>query len=112
MNSKISILNFLKDNKISWFPVNLSLDGKEKIVEYSKFYNAMPKQNDFKNFPDECINREKYIDDHNSIAIDTRDFIHIDVDFEDDKFEAGAYHKDSDKHISPAQFVQDRKSVV
>jgi len=107
MNSKISILNFLKDNKISWFPVNLSLDGKEKIVEYSKFYNAMPKQNDFKNFPDECINRQKYIDDHNSIAIDTRDFIHIDVDFEDDKFEAGAYHKDSDNHISPAQFVQD-----
>jgi len=101
------ILDFLKDNNICWFPINLCIDDKGKAPQYSKLYNAMPKQTDFKNIPDECINRQKYIDDHNFIAIDTSKYIHIDVDFDNDKYAAGMYDKDSGSHKSPKQFVLD-----
>ena len=52
---KQPIIEFLTENKINWFPINLSINVKDKKLEYSESYKAMPKQTDFKNIPDESI---------------------------------------------------------
>ena len=100
---KLSILKFCELNNINWMPIDLN--AKKQPV-YSKLYNAIPKQSDFRDCPEVCVERQKFVNDFEFIGIDTTDFIHIDVDFENEKWEQGKYKKSTDEHVSPAEFVE------
>jgi len=64
----------------------MPIDLDNKKPKFNNFYNAMPKQNDFENLDEKIIvERQKYLDKCEYIAIDTRFIYQIDVDFYNDK---------------------------
>ena len=80
-------------NNILWFPLDIKIEKKEngdwkKEPQPNKIYNNgfIPKTDDFQNLTiEEIKKRQKYVDNFDYIAIDTRFIYHIDVDFKNEK---------------------------
>jgi phage/plasmid-associated DNA primase len=111
---KQSIINFCQDNSILWYPIDIDLDKKINKDKYKhlesykanpifptkKITGYYPKNNDFDTLSVEQIcKRQKYADKCNSIAIDTRDIHHIDIDMLDSK-------------VYPAKNMEFIKSII
>jgi len=81
----VNILEYLNANGILWEPMDFDIvDGKKKPPKYC--INYMPKSTDFAELSSEVIEqRQKIVSAFDYIAIDTRDFFHIDVDTWDHK---------------------------
>jgi P4 family phage/plasmid primase-like protien len=91
MTSSQNILEFLDNQNISWFPIDLKVQknakGKyDKVLHYTKNHsnsskNYQPKPTDFNKYDEEIIKeRQQIINDYDYIAIDTRTTNMIDVD--------------------------------
>lgn len=97
----MTIINFLDKNNILWFPLDIKIEKKEngdwkKEPQPNKIYNNgfIPKTDDFQNLTiEEIKKRQKYVDNFDYIAIDTRFIYHIDVDFKNEKIKD--YSKES-----------------
>ena len=91
-------IEFLNSHKILWFPIEVDMDKKinkdkyKDLPQYEKnpvyptkaITGYYPKNNDFQNLDKQVIiDRQKYVDKCNYIAIDTRDIHHIDIDMLD-----------------------------
>jgi len=75
----MDLVNFLEENNIKWFPININ---ENKQPSYPKEYNAKCNQNDFTTLStEEILERQKYRDICNAIAIDTNEIYIIDVDY-------------------------------
>tara|TARA_R110000737_G_C14617241_1_gene492201 strand:+ start:27 stop:2423 length:2397 start_codon:yes stop_codon:yes gene_type:complete len=74
---------FLLENQILWQPIQLEISQNSKRPI---FHNGrIPKQTDWEQLSrEEIIKRQEDVDEHEFIAIDTREFIHFDIDFKED----------------------------
>ena len=75
-NNKMNILKYLDSKDIKYFDINLEINGFQKKLMPIK--GRMPTTNDFDLTPLNKNTSAEYI------AIDTREMLHIDVDFKDD----------------------------
>tara|TARA_R110000772_G_C13291816_1_gene438092 strand:+ start:126 stop:2612 length:2487 start_codon:yes stop_codon:yes gene_type:complete len=83
----MSILEFLEKNKIQFQPLRLL----KKTPQYCDLYGAMPKQTDFTThrLTDEEFKRRKTFSKKlPHLVIDTSIYLHIDIDFTEDKFDS------------------------
>ena len=88
MTDSKSLIEFLTENRINWFPINLELKANKKNVIKKKLkpYNEngeMPSYNDMCNI-EVVEKRQKLVDNYEYIWVDTRFTNQIDVDGEID----------------------------
>lgn len=77
----MSLIDFLNEKKISWFPIHLSItDNNKKILEPYKENGKRPSYNDFFNPAINITERHAWIDNYEHIWIDTSKIQQIDVD--------------------------------
>ena len=75
----MKIVEYLNNIGILWFPVNLDTSDGKKTLKYTHDY--MPKPTDFRDMSrDDIIERQKYVHLFNHIAMDTREYYHLDFD--------------------------------
>lgn len=86
----VNITDFCDKMGIKYYGISLKIDKKKngktsKVPEWHKL-TGMPDQNDFKNLSEKELNSRKdntHLFDY--LVMDTSEYVHIDVDYEDDK---------------------------
>ena len=92
----MNICDFCDTLGIKYFGIRLNMEGGKKIPTYVDLYKTTPKQTDFAILSNEELEeRRKHASLFEYIAIDTREYQHIDVDFK----EGEEYNKESRKYV-------------
>jgi len=80
-NENVNIIDYLNNNNIKWFPINLSVNTKTLTKKLIPFEPYKQDSNDFKNLTDEQIKwRQQFITETDYIAIDTNKIQQLDID--------------------------------
>ena len=91
MDQNLTIIEFSDRHDILWQPVNLSIrQGPQGIIKKESAPGQDAKSNDFDLLPRAEIEHRQRAFQH--IAIDTRTYWHVDIDWKDGA-EAGAKHQ-------------------
>lgn len=122
--AKITVLDFCKIKNISYQPINLMKNekGKKAMVGIKMFSDDglhnnedienKTKSTDYKLIPEIVKNRAEHIDKFRYMSMEVGDFIHIDVDFEDERYDKGEYDiVNEEMGMSPKEFVKQMKDV-
>ena len=120
--ANITVLDFCKIKNISYQPLNLMKNekGKKEPVGIKMFSDDglhnnedignKTKSTDYKLIPEIVKNRAEHIDKFIFMSMEVGDFIHIDVDFEDKRYDQGEYDTvNEEMGMSPKEFVRQMK---